>query len=210
MPERSVGDLPEYRIQLTEVTNAAYGHYASMAEVTGRAMPSYPTDDLAGSGAADRPVVNVDFSEARDYCRFLGLALPSGDQWEKAARGGLYLDRGRRRQNPYPERSHPWGPELWTADRANLGPESDGYVGVAPVGSFPAGASPYGLVDMAGNVYEWVTDRATAGGRHRGVRGGGFEVVPANQHHQVQYPNARDERYRDYAVGLRCVGTGDG
>src|SRR6185503_4817327 len=59
MPERSVVDLPEYRIQRTEVTNAAYAHYASMADATGRAMPSYPTGDiLADSGTPDRPVAN--------------------------------------------------------------------------------------------------------------------------------------------------------
>jgi formylglycine-generating enzyme required for sulfatase activity len=211
LPARTVVDLPRYRIQRTEVTNAAYAHYASMANATGRAMPSYPTADLmADSGSPDRPVANVDFFEARDYCRFLGLSLPTGDQWEKAARGGLYLDRGRRTRNPYPERSHPWGPELWTADRANLDPDTDGYPGAAPVGAFPAGASPYGLFDMAGNVHEWVTDRATQGGRHRGLRGGGLDVVPANQHHFIQYVNARDERYRDYTVGLRCAGAGDG
>jgi serine/threonine protein kinase/formylglycine-generating enzyme required for sulfatase activity len=205
---RTVVDLPEYRIQRTEVTNAAYAHYASMADATGRAMPSYPTADLlADSGTPDRPVANIDFSEARDYCRFLGLGLPTGDQWEKAARGGLYLDRGGRTRNPHPERSHPWGPELWTKERANLDPDTDGYPGSAPVGSFPAGASPYGLVDMAGNVHEWVTDRATQGGRHRGLRGGGLDVVPADQYHHLQYVNARDERYRDYAIGLRCAGA---
>ena len=211
MPERSVVNLPEYRIQRTEVTNAAYAHYASMADATGRAMPSYPTADLlAESGSPDRPVANVDFSEARDYCRFLGLVLPNGDQWEKAARGGLYLDRGRRTRNPYPERSHPWGPDLWTKERANLYDDRDGFPGTAPVGSFPAGASPYGLVDMAGNVHEWITDRTSQGGRHRGVRGGGFEVVPSEQHDHVQYPNSRDQRYRDYAIGLRCAGASGG
>ena len=209
--ERTVIDLPAYRIQRTEVTNAAYAHYASMADATGRAMPSYPTSDaLAEDGRPDRPVANLDFFEARDYCRFLGLALPTGDQWEKAARGGQYLDRERRVPNPHPERSQPWGPEPWAPDRGNLEPETDGYLGTAPVGSYPAGASPYGLLDMAGNVHEWVADRAIQGSRFRGVRGGGFEVLPANQHHHLQYVNARDERYRDYAIGLRCAGGGDG
>jgi formylglycine-generating enzyme required for sulfatase activity len=59
---------------------------------------------------------------------------------------------------------------------------------------------------MAGNVHEWVVDRGPQGGRHRGVRGGGLENMPAAQHHFVQYTNARDERYRDFAVGLRCAG----
>ena len=211
LPARTVVYLGDYRIQRTEVTNAAYGHYASMADATGRAMPSYPTSgDLADSGDPDRPVANIDFFEARDYCRFVGLALPTGDQWEKAARGGLFLDREGRRRNPFPERSQPWGPELWTAERANLEPISDGYPGTAPVGSFPAGASPYGLLDVAGNVHEWVSDRAIQGDRFRGVRGGGFEVVPSAQHHHVQYVNARDERYRDWATGLRCAEGLDG
>ncbi len=207
MPEREVVELPAYRIQRTEVTNAAYAHYASMADETGRAMPAYPPSGLlADSGRPDRPVANIDFFEARDYCRFLGLALPTGDQWEKAARGGLFLDRERTIRNPFPERSQPWGPEPWTPAHANLDPDTDGYEGVAPVGSYPAGASPYGLVDLAGNVHEWVMERGPQGGRHRGVRGGGWEVVPAAQHHFVQYPNARDQRYRDFAVGVRCAG----
>jgi eukaryotic-like serine/threonine-protein kinase len=210
LPERRVIDLPAYRIQRTEVTNAAYAHYASMADATGSAMPSYPTvGPLADSSEPDRPVANIDFFEARDYCRFLGLSLPTGDQWEKAARGGLFLDRERRTRNPHPERSQPWGPEPWTPERANLDPDTDGYDGAAPVGSFPAGASPYGLVDLAGNVYEW-GDPAPQGGRHRTVRGGGWDVVPAAQHHFVQYLNARDERYRDFTVGFRCGGASDG
>jgi eukaryotic-like serine/threonine-protein kinase len=211
LPERRVVDVPAYRIQRTEVTNAAYAHYASMADATGRAMPNYPTSGaLEDSGDPDRPVANIDFAEARDYCRFLGLALPTGDQWEKAARGGLFLDREGRRRNPFPERSQPWGPEPWAPERANFRPSADGYDFVAPVGSFPAGASPYGLLDMAGNVHEWVEEPGPQGGRHRGVRGGDWDVVPAAQHHFVQYINARDERYRDFGVGLRCAGDSGG
>jgi formylglycine-generating enzyme required for sulfatase activity len=58
---------------------------------------------------------------------------------------------------------------------------------------------------MAGNVHEWALTAASQGGRHRVVLGGGFEVPPESQYHCSQVENARDERYRDFAIGVRCA-----
>ncbi len=98
------------------------------------------------------PVVGVTWRQAVDYCRWAGKRLPSSAEWEKAARG---VDG----------QMYPWGNE-WDGKRANWdeGGKIDGFKKIAPVGSFPEGASPYGAMDMAGNVREWTDNLVLKGG----------------------------------------------
>jgi formylglycine-generating enzyme required for sulfatase activity len=100
------------------------------------------------------PVVQVSWFDAEAYCAWAASSLPTEAQWEKAARGT-------------DGRSYPWG-SAFDGSRVNYcdagcaGGDTafeDGYRFTAPVGSYPAGASPYGALDMAGNVWEWVADR---------------------------------------------------
>ncbi len=106
---------------------------------------------------ANYPVSQVNWDDARAYCEWAGGALPTEAQWEHAAKGD--------NEN----RKYPWGMDEVSGKFLNMGDKQlncsicdyhidDGFAGTAPVGSFPAGASPFGILDMAGNVYEWVYD----------------------------------------------------
>lgn len=98
------------------------------------------------------PVVGATWRQSVEYCRWANERLPSSAEWEKAARG---VDG----------RKYPWG-DKWDGTKANWddGGKIDGFTKIAPVGSFPAGKSPYGVMDMAGNVREWVDDLVLKGG----------------------------------------------
>jgi serine/threonine protein kinase/formylglycine-generating enzyme required for sulfatase activity len=204
-PEQLIS-LDTYWIDTTEVSNAAYAHYAGMADLTGRRMPAYPD---AGAGAEFRnagkpqhPIADIDWYEARDYCRFLGKQLPTSDQWEKAARGGLHLDAAQGLENPHPRRNLPWFSPSSIAGRANV----DSEYGTIPVGSLLAGASPYGVLDLAGNVWEWTRDTSREYGAHmKTTRGGSWAAPHDRALHTITYENSRDARELAWDLGVRCV-----
>ena len=130
--------------------------------------------DNSIDGRADHPVVQVSAQDTAAFCRFHGLRLPSGREWEFAARG----TDGRR----FPWRDAP--PEQ-PSSRANSGATdccaadaADGYLRTAPVGSFPDGRSPAGLLDMAGNVWERTSSRCPGQPGHVVLRDGGWDNDP--------------------------------
>jgi formylglycine-generating enzyme required for sulfatase activity len=163
--------LDDYWIDRTPVTNAMY-HKAVEA---GACTKPHDTKHYDDPKYADHPVVFIDWQQAQAYCRWVGGRLPSEAQWEKAARGT-------------DGRIYPWGNQSPDKSLSNYGR----IVGdTMPVGSYPKGASPYGVLDMAGNVWEWVNDwyaenyykvspvRNPAGpekGDRRVLRGGAFDL----------------------------------
>jgi formylglycine-generating enzyme required for sulfatase activity len=203
-PEAEEGDadahaeLPAYAIDRREVTRAAFDRYAALEALTGDAAARTSFLDLNGPGGEGLPIVGLDAFTAERYCRFLGKELPTVDQWQKAMRGGLEVAG---RENPNPKRLKPWSGPV-SRHPANI-EGGDAFPYLAPGGSFPEDTSPYGVVDMAGNVSEWSREESTAP-TLRGLRvilGANWGTPPDH----TGWRNKRPNRYLDFAVGARCV-----
>ena len=217
--QRTVG---HFRLMRYEVTNrqfaafvAATGHRTD-AETSGAGYvwtdrwrlvdgadwrrPQGPGSDIIGRD--DHPVAQVSARDAEAFCRHHGLRLPTEAEWEFAARGA----DGRR---------YPWGnapPEGTNGERrANFGTvdccaadDSDGHAFTAPVGSYPAGRSPFGLDDMAGNVWEWTASPFPGRPSQRAIRGGGWGNNPYCL--RVSYRHGNRPVLSLDMVGFRCAG----
>jgi formylglycine-generating enzyme required for sulfatase activity len=199
-PERTVR-MEAFAIDRTEVTNAAFGMFARPANATSIELPSYPPSPaLRRAGGPDYPVTDVGWPEAAAYCRFLGKQLPTDAQWEKAKRGGLELGGV---ANPMPNRNLPWGAAR-TPIPARLADTGD--VGPVPVGSSPGDVSPYGVLDLAGNVQEWT--RTVAADGFVATRGCNWARCTAtNLISFMAIANARSRRTHNFELGFRCVAT---
>ena len=195
-PQRRVF-VSEFLMDKTEVT---WRQFRQFAEATGASLPPASLWGTPG----DYAVSNVLFNEAQAYCEWVGGRLPTEAEWEKAARG----TEGR---------THPWGND-WDPDMCNSldgGPHRP-----EPVGSFPNCLSPYGLVDMAGSVWQWCADwyadSYSAGpardpqgpqtGNLRVLRGGCWLSMATWLRAAYRYKNAPD--WRNVHNGFRCVQHG--
>lgn len=208
--EREHVELPAYQITITPITNAQYDAFLKATghqrpSVTRRGWASYglfhPYEralryiwrtETAPKGREIHPVVLVSYQDAEAYAHWLSLAtgqtwrLPNELEWEKAARG----PDGRR---------FPWGDVF---DPMRLNSHDAGPFGTTPVGSFPLGASPYGVLDAAGQVYEWTATREGSGGHI--VKGGSWDdrgcgvCRPAARH-------SRPDRLKHILIGFRLV-----
>lgn len=214
VPQHKV-TLDGYWIDRTEVTNA---QYRSFVEATGYRMPTtcdWGDPTYADAAKTNHPVVCVSRDDAQAYCEWAGARLPTEAEWEKAARG---TDR----------RTYPWGigfdgTRLNYCDINCEGEQrdptyNDGYAQTAPVGSYLTGVSPYGALDMAGNVWEWVSDwynfyyytrspesnpQGPNSGQYGVLRGGSWWGFFTNARTGFRANLEPDKR--ESIIGFRCV-----
>ena len=206
--------LDAFYIDQTEVTNALYAQCvkanACQAPLStgSRSRSSY-----YGNPQFDHyPVANAAWNDARAYCQWVGGDLPTEAQWEKAARGP---STGSGSTGSGADRLYPWGNQAPDVSRLNF----NWNVGdTTEVGKYPAGASFYGALDMAGNVWEWVRDwydatyyaglssRNPAGptsGDYRVFRGGAWSNVAS--YVRASFRNCNDPGNRLDGIGFRCA-----
>jgi formylglycine-generating enzyme required for sulfatase activity len=232
-PQHAV-TLPSYCIDTTEVTVAAYA--ACVAANACRVAPrtvnwnrySVENGKLYSGWCnheerPDHPINCVDWFQAAAYCTWKGKRLPTEAEWEYAARGS-------------DDRAYPWGQEAPNAKRLNacdsecvamamrhgigwpaMYDGNDGWGTTAPVGSYPEGRSPFGALDMAGNVWEWTADRYGAyptqaetnpqgpsTGTSRVLRGGGWVTQDADKT-RAAFRIWNTPAVRDVDLGFRCA-----
>ena len=177
--------LPEYYIAKTPVTNA---QYKAFVDATVHDEPYAWFDEQFPEGKANHPV-EVSWDDANAFCAWAGVRLPTEQEWEKAARGT-------------DGREYPWG--AWQLGRCNSREANIGTT--SPVDRFPSGASPYGLLDVAGNVWEWCADWYDSKKQARVLRGGSFSDGAQLVRCAVRYRNFPELRGGD--DGFRVASPG--
>ncbi len=186
-----------YQISRVPITNE---QYALFVKTTERKSPNHWQDGRVPKGLESHPVVNVTWYDAIEYCKWLSKAtgkqitLPSEDEWEKAARG----DKDKR--------VYPWGKEFDSSKSNTL---ELGIGSTTPVGIFLEGVSPYGVLDMSGNVWEWTRTNYEIGkddlasNERRSLRGGSFYQDSVNARCAVRFRVSPVDRDRD--GGFRVI-----
>jgi len=195
----AVGVHPAGQQADEEDRKALFAFYIDRNEITVRQFlryqPDYVPPRAPGEDACPEcPATGIDWFQASRYCLWANKRLPREAEWEAAARG-----TGQRRW--------PWG-DAFIAERGNFAAGS-GPSRLRPVGSFPAGASPFGALDMAGNAWEWVRSplggaiRSETGERLQVAKGGGY--TSAGEVVDISFRNPAPSNMKHPAFGFRCA-----
>ncbi|MFP6654638.1 MAG: bifunctional serine/threonine-protein kinase/formylglycine-generating enzyme family protein [Myxococcota bacterium] len=194
--------LSAYEIDRTEVTNAKFAQFAaqtnhlSTAEQRGYSWDitrchgcswRQPRPNLKAENQPRDPVVHVSWTDAFAYCEWRGARLPSEDEWEYKARGEA-------------RRTYPWGDDWEAARVRDLHAKG---IGLEPVGSHPDGATPEGILDLAGSVWEW-TSTPGASGERRVFKGGSWAERNPSYLRSAAF-SEDDPDYSSISLGFRCA-----
>lgn len=224
--------ISAYCIDVLQATNARWQACVSAGACSAPLWASsLSREDYYGNPDYDNyPVMLMDWNQARAYCEWLGKRLATEAEWEKAGKGGCELAGSPDACDPGDERIYPWGNEPPTSELANFCPECcesppcpdtcEACADTIEVGTRPLGASPYGLLDMLGNVAEWMwdvygEDYYSTGGppwidptgppddgtETRRVIKGGYTSNPYSLAHRRGF----DYDERAHGLGLRCA-----
>jgi formylglycine-generating enzyme required for sulfatase activity len=176
--------LPAFYMDKFPVTNR---QYEAFCRATGYRWPKYWTDERFN--APDAPVVGVSVADAQKYGRWVGKALPTEEQWEKATRG-------------HDGREFPWGDDLPREGDACIGRDAS-TGGTCPVGAHPRTASPYGVADLVGNVWEWTATTVEDGETVHIIKGGCYNDPPDLCRAFMRLAAAPKDKHE--TIGFRCV-----
>jgi formylglycine-generating enzyme required for sulfatase activity len=189
----------------TDVTVAAYGRCVATGACSKPKSPEGATEcNWAAKGREQHPINCIDWSQAMSFCRWIGGALPTAAEWEFAAKGGE-------------SRTYPWGEAPLDPRRANFCDRQclsvhhewqaadvsreadDGWAGTSPVGSYPEGATKQGLLDMAGDVWQWTSSDYDS--RMKEIRGGSWAVAKLMR---ASFRGSVVASSASPVIGLRC------
>jgi len=169
--------LSAFYIDRTETTVANFKKF----------QPRYNEKPYAdGKPCPQCPAMGIEWIQAYKYCKWAGKRLPNELEWEAAARGSSTF-------------TWPWGND-YLPQNANTFGKEDGHLFAAPVASFPMGASPFGVMDMSGNVWEWVKTESKSS---HIVKGGGW-TSDKNQS-KISFRNSVDAKLKNPTFGFRCA-----
>lgn len=194
--------LTPFAIDKDEVTNANFRrfteetNYISTAEERGYSWDitkcrgcdwRHPRPELDVRNHPNNPVVHVSWADTQAYCDWAGSRLPTEDEWEYSARGDA-------------RRTYPWGDD-W--DQARVRDLRSKGVGLEPIGSHPEGATPDGVLDLAGSVWEWTSTTSPSGERQIFKGGSWVERNPAYLRSAAFSEEAAE--YSSISLGFRCA-----
>lgn len=188
---KSVVTIAPLCMDLTETTADQYAACVKAGKCSGKDLKCAPQATYEAPGKGNQPVTCTDFEQATTYCKAQNKRLASDEEWEWAARGGAAGT------------TFPWGNDkpngkvCWSGETVAVGP--------CPVGATPAGDSPQGIHDLAGNVYEWTTSRNDSAGTLRVGRGGSWRESGAEGLTASRPGPGFKVTYRCGFLGIRCV-----